>query len=356
MKPPHLPRKTKDLILKETYRFVWSVLFLVLIAFITSVAATLTTIAWIAPFSVTDTSYTLRANRASLESAAHIDPMLEKQVRQRLVRVYNTKQKVQNEYYSEAAFVGQAMMLTSEGWAVMYTSNYSRGAEKHWEIVDHQGIIFTVEKSFQDSVSGLVYIKIAGDGFRGDISFLDWNTFDMSESLSSLSLRGVVPAAFDRLEENSESKQYELWKPRFFHTIVGDVSSGDVLIAENGAFVGFVNSDKKIIESWLISTQLQPLFEKEKNEYKALPLTGYRVEGVVVDDMFENIHGFLVTKSNTKASSTTVGAGDVILRIEGLPFDEVTSARVMLFAPETILMQVLRDGKKLDMLVNKSVL
>ena len=268
----------------------------------------------------------------------------------------SARQKVQNEYYSEAAFVGQAMMLTSEGWAVLYTPDYVPGVERHWESIDHKGMIFTVEKSFQDRVSGLVYLKIAGDGFRGDISFLDWNTFDMGESLSSLSLRGVVPAAFDRLEENDEPKQYELWKPRFSHTVVGDVSSGDVLIAENGDFIGFVNSDKKIIESWLISTQLQPLFEKEKNEYLALPIIGHRVEGVVVDDMFENIHGFLVTKSNTKASSSAVGVGDVILRIEGLPFDEVTSARVMLFAPETILMQVLRDGEEVDLLVKKSVL
>ena len=354
--PPHLPPKTKDLIMKDTYRSISTVIFLVFIAFITSVAASLSTIAWIAPFSVTDTSYIPRSAQSLLDAAAEIDPVVEKQVRQRLMQVYDRRKKIQNEYYTDTASVGQAMMLTSEGWAVMHVSAYVRGSEVFWESVDHQGMIFSVETSFQDPVSGLVYLKIIGDGFRGDVSFPDWDSFDRTASLTALSTGGVSPAVLESLVRTRTTEQHPISEPVYAHHVAGDVAVGDVLIAHNGAFVGFINEEKELVESWLISTQLQPLFEKETNEYVGLPLVGYQVSGVVVEDMFESINGFFVTKAPTQATSSTIGVGDVVLGIQGVPYDEVTSARSILFAPDTLTVQLLRAGSRVDVQVEKSVL
>ncbi|PIT86079.1 MAG: hypothetical protein COU33_05120 [Candidatus Magasanikbacteria bacterium CG10_big_fil_rev_8_21_14_0_10_43_6] len=63
-----------------------------------------------------------------------------------------------------------------------------------------------------------------------------------------------------------------------------------------------------------------------------------------------------MTKAPTQATSSTIGVGDVVLGIQGVPYDEVTSARSILFAPDTLTVQLLRAGSRVDVQVEKSVL
>ncbi len=270
------------------------------------------------------------------------------------MRIYDVRQKVRNEFYKDDAAVGQAMMLTSEGWAVMYAPAYVRGAHQYWESIDHQGMIHRISTSFLDPVSGLVYLKVEGDGFRGDVSFPDWDAIDIEKPILAVSVGGVAPAALESLVPTSDTEEYDLWKPRMVYTLAGDVTPGDVLIAEDGTFLGYVNEASEMIESWMVSTQLQSLFSQSKNEYRTLALRGYQVDGVVADDAFASLKGFYVSNSPTRASTSTVATGDVVVGIAGLPFDEQTAARDLLFAGDTVRMRVLRNGNIEELLVNQA--
>lgn len=354
--PPHLPPKTKDLIMKETYRSMSTVIFLILIAFITAIAGTLTTIAWIAPFSVSDTTYTFRTPRVTIEEAVQIDSVVEKQVRQRMVRVFDRRQKV-NTFYGDNAFVGQAMLLTAEGWAVLYDPSYVRGAHQYWEVVDHQGTVFLVEQSLFDDVSGLVYMKVAGDGFRADVSFPEWSTLDTRTPLHALHAGNTDVVAIDGMVQNETlRKVYPLIESPVAYQLAGDVYPGDVVVSANGTFIGFADTDTHLIPSWFVSTQLQSLFEMGTVQYMTLPVRGYQVAGSVQNGVMDTLQGFYVAESSTRISSTTLGIGDVIVGINGVPYAAESAARSMLFAPELVPVSILRNGEQVNLLVAKKKL
>ena len=66
------------------------------------------------------------------------------------------------------------------------------------------------------------------------------------------------------------------------------------------------------------------------------------------------VSGFYVSGSPTRATSSTVGSGDVIIRIQNKPVDSFTLARQILSAPERFLITVWREGEEVDIMIEKT--
>ena len=352
--PPHLPKKTKNLIQKETYRSLIVLGVLIIIAFVAAIAATLTTIAWIAPFSLGDTSLSsYRSPRSSDYTESVLDVQVEKQMQQRMVRVYDTREKIGQAYYGASGLVGRAVMLTSSGWAVLYQSEYTPGEEQYWESVNHQGIVFPIKDVVFDSLSELVYINIEGDGFRGDVSFPEWNDIDEQSAVFAVNEYGSTPLSFGSLAPSDTIEVYSISEPRFFYQLTGTGVAGDIMVNDAGAFLGFLHKENRLIPSWLMSGQLEQLFANKTIEYTGLSVKGTTVNATTHNTTFESVHGLYVTQSPTRATSSTIGVGDVIVRVDGVPFHEASVARHILFAPSPVRVEVLRQGVVIEMMIEK---
>ncbi|MBP9761145.1 MAG: hypothetical protein KBD15_02810 [Candidatus Magasanikbacteria bacterium] len=352
--PPHLPKKTKNLIQKETYRSLIVLGVLIVIAFVAAIAATLTTIAWIAPFSLGDTSLSsYRSPRSSDYTESVLDVQVEKQMQQRMVRVYDTREKIGQAYYAPSGLVGRAVMLTSSGWAVLHQSEYTPGEERYWESVNHQGIVFPINDVVFDPVSELVYINIEGDGFRGDVSFPDWNDIDVDGPVFAVNEYGSRPFALGSFIASDTNDVYAISAPRFFYQLTGTGEPGDIMVSEAGAFLGFLHADNRLIPSWLMSSQLQELFANKKIAYTGLSVKGTTVRAYTDESTFQAVHGLYVTQSSTRATTSTLGVGDVIVRVNGIPFDEASVARHIIFAQSPVRVEVLRQGVVIEMDIEK---
>lgn len=355
--PPHLPQKNSPLVTWDRARlWIWFLLG-IFGAFVASVAGTLSTLAWIAPESTTvPTLLTSRRERSPLVTAAYIDPLVLQQVQQRLVQVYDRRQKIRDQYYTASAKIGEAVLLTREGWAVLPLPALSFGEEKNFEVVDFQGNVFTAETSTYDSVSGLAYIKIVGSGFRGDAVFPDWRTLDVDTPV--LAIQGsVVQDGYIEGTQRIADQTFPLWQSGQVYLLSATLTPGSVVVTATGEFVGFVREDRTLIPSWQVSAHLRSLFASEKIVYESVPLIGQELSARSQAGRFEERSGFLVTASPFRVTSSTVGVGDTVVRVEGELYHPIYTAQLLSDqVTPVVTLTVLRGDNEVDISVPRSVI
>lgn len=354
--PPHLPPKDSPLIPWNRMRFwVWFSLGIVS-AFLAGVAGTLSTIAWFAPTpSPVPTVYTLRKERSPLVTTAYLDPLVLQQVEQRIVGIYDKRKKVQGAHYTADAKVGEAVLLTREGWAVFPTESFVSGEEKNFDVVDFQGNVFGTSLAVFDPVSNLTYIKLIGSGFRGDAVFPDWNDVDVDTRVLSIFGSTVQEGYIEGVGVKAKTS-FPLWEANEEYAVSASLPVHSVLISERGELVGFVGALHTLIPAWYIPAHLRSLFEQEKIVYESLPYKGQEIISVVNNGRFEEQSGFLVTESPTKVTSSTIGVGDIIVRVDSELYDPIATSRTLLGnTAATIKLTVLRGTQSLEMNVAKTV-
>ncbi len=170
---PHLPPKSCDIKLHQRFLALPGILFIFGISLLSGFSAALMTFAWIVPPLSLDGVRAIHDGSRSAENNM-LDVGVESGIRQRLVSIFDTTKKTSDAIYPESALVTHAALLSSDGWAVLRVPSYRLGREKNWEAIDAQGVQHRIEAAVFDSVSGLLYVRLNGDGFR-IFPFADWN-------------------------------------------------------------------------------------------------------------------------------------------------------------------------------------
>lgn len=356
--PPHLPpRHTNEFLKQRRQSLAWLVLFIVL-SLMASVAASLATLAWIAPPYAQSPLYTFPAQSISNDRTPTrpLDSIVSQQIDQRIVEIYDTRNKLGGKFYAENALVGQALMLSSDGWAVMYASAFPLRVDA-LEAVNHQGVSFAIAEHVIDEATGLVYVKLRGEGFRSDITFQDWKSFSAetpvwavrSGSQTAIRMTEVFPDVSDVVGLSELTASY----------VPSDTTQsvvGDIVVNEQGQLVG-VMGEGDIILGWKMSSQMKTIFENSTLTYPEIPWRGRVLTGIQSETTVKSFIGFFVTESPTRASTSTLGAGDVITKINGESFDLTTAGRDIALTRDAIVeVTVIRRDKELTLPVALTVL
>lgn len=349
--PPHLPPKTCDIRAHHTFKSVWWLLFLVFVAGLASVALTLSTIVWFAPSFIPD-QMTLKTQKNIASQIADIDLSVLNNVKKRIWYIYDSRDKIGKQFYANSAKKYQAIMFSSDGWAVAYIPEYKAGAEKNWEGIDYQGKVYKIEKVTVDSVSNFSYIKFSGNGFPF-ISFANWDNVSYNNIVWEIAQTEYKQHSLKKDKAKTEEK-YAIWEPQLFYTVLDDFEAGNILINENGEMVGLLKENGKVIYGWLIDSQYASILQDEAPNYQAVKWTGYMVNGYVdYGDLTKKVSGFYVNNSNTKVTSSTIGVGDVITKIQNQPLDVLNLSRQVLLSPPDFMVTVYRDGQEFDIPLKK---
>lgn len=349
MKSPHLPPKTCNIELHKKIQTLPWMLFVVLLAFISGVTAALATVAWIAPIVVVDQPlFSLGNNRQVTQ--VEIDPLILRQSKQRLLTVYDKRKKVADKFYSDEDILFQAMLLSSDGWAVAYYSSHVSGESKNWEIIDYQGVSYNPEKVFKDPVSNLLYLNVDGNSFR-ITSFVDWNEIAVETDFWSLSGRDEKYIFVKDLVKKDLDKARPIWQPQYDYELSEELAIGSLLLDGSGRLAGFVGENKEVVASWYIEQQVSSVLSKGTVEYSSLPVKGY-----IVKDALQQQPGFYVTVSPTKSTSSTLGVGDIVLLVDNKPVDSPDFARHIFLAPDSVEVRLLRKGEEVGIMVKKDVI
>lgn len=346
---PHLPAPACRV---DTYHRLQNLRWIVFIfaaAFLSGIAAALVTVAWIAPTFVPNDYYS--SNR-DLRNNNRPDPLLVRQVKQRLVDIYDKRQKTDNVLYSQKARAARAGLLSSDGWAVAFYPSYFFGEEKNWEAVDYQGVFYGIAKTVYDPVSRLLYFKLSGQGFRV-MAF--GNSASLSEeNLWTIDSSGAgQEALLGESTKIDQQKIYPIWRLQSFATVSsGALDNGFVFGAQGDAF-GIVDEKGEVIPSWLIESQIGSLLEKQTVSYRGVNWRGYIIDGVNKDGVWTSLTGFYVVDSNALAKADTVNRGDVVLKINGQTVSSQDVAEQIVSAPEEFKVVVWRKWKEVELVVKK---
>lgn len=342
MSAPHLPQRKPV----REFRRLTLVAVVVLIALSASVAGTLATIAWLAPQGGQSGSIVMNTLRPSILSQAeqNFDPFIEQQVRQRIFFVYDIAQKTQSGGYLPDAYKGPAAILNAEGWAVLYDPTYRRGEERRWDVITGQGSVYSVSQTVFDDLTGLVYFNVDADGFRGDISFVEWDSFDASAAYFSFAKDHIGVVQVNTSVPGEQKTDIPIWSVAYTRPLEGVITVGDLIVSENGSLVGIADAQQQLIESWRIASQLQSLFAEGRLVYSGIPVRGSYINAYQKGDMVVQAHGFAVTRSLQRATSSTLATGDIVLGIEGNTFIPASFARTIALETDAIEFDILRDN------------
>jgi hypothetical protein len=268
--------------------------------------------------------------------------------------IYDKKQKLNDSFYPSTALVGQAFMVSSDGWAVMSIPKYVSGMEKNWEGLDYQGLTYPINKVLVDNISNVLYLRLSGQGFRV-VSFADWNNKDSVSTVWPITEGSLESVNIQTIKKIFNSKVYPVWQLGQSLKLNPAPAPGSILVNKNGELVGIADKDGGLVAGNLIERQIGFVLGAGKVNYLSLPWKGYAVYGTIVDNgVLNKVEGFYIADSPTRPGPNTVGAGDILIKLQQKPVDANNLSLEILSAPDTVMATVLRGKQVLDVAVEKS--
>ena len=350
--PPHLPARACRVDTHYRLRSLRWTVFLIFVAFISGPAAALSSVAWLAPAFVMPDSYYPTSRDPHPISTNKPDSLFQHQVSQKVLKIYDQNKKISKNFYDKDSLLFGSAILSSDGWAVAYYPQYTVGSEKNWEVVDSQGSYYGVESTVYDSISELLYIKITGQGFRLN-SFSDWSHLSIGNNYWALSSDGWQEVSLmDLIPINKASAQL-VWRPQYFYSVWQDLDEGSMLFDSKGSLVGVVDGEKMLRPAWLVEGRINSLLDLSRITYYGLDWRGYMVDGVEFEGKWKKLSGFYISDIDSLATTSTVGLGDVILKINNSPIKEKFLAEQIFSAPDILTVSIWREGVELEIEVNK---
>lgn len=348
---PHLPPETCRVDTHNKIRNIGWILFFVFVAFVAGLSAALIAVAWLTPNFASEQM--VRTSFAEKSQFATPDPLIIRQVKQRTLMIYDKRKKVDSQYYSQDAFITDAGLISSDGWAVAFANGYSVAQEKNWEAIDYQGTFYKIDRAVYDSVSRLLYLKVAGTDFRS-VAFVSDKEINTGSSLWSLYGENWNANTVGDYAALASKKIFAIWKPQSAHSLVFSEPVGSLLFNTSGDLFGLTDDKGLLIPSTLISLQVNNLLANQAIKYQGLNLNGYLVKRVAYENNGLELSGFYVADVGAHTNTTTVDENDLVLQINHEPINDNSLAyQVLLSAPDMTL-TVWRNGETVEVKTRKT--
>lgn len=350
--PPHLPPPSCRIDTHHRLRNLKWIVFIFAAAFLSGVAAALVTVAWIVPVIDQPVSYFFGIrNKESQDNNPVLDATVLRAMEQRTLDITN-KEKIINGFLASDAVEFRAVIVSSDGWAVAYLPSGKLDVKK-MQAVDFQGVIYPIEKAIKDSVSGLVYLKVSGQGFRIN-AFTNWDNAQGELQLWAIGKRPELVHAV--LTNLSASENIDAWRPQLLRQFDSALPAGALLFGDNGDLAGIVGAENTLIPAWLIEKQVGAFMNSGTAVYEILPWKGFWVNGLSSGDKVTNLSGFYIADVGDKTYKNIIKKGDVLLKVNGQAITPEFLAKQIIFAPTELTVTLLRDGKEVEIHVKKILL
>lgn len=341
---PHLPPPACSLEARHKWLTLKWVVFIVFLSFAAGSTAALLMVDYFYPLDMSGGAYYFINRTKNINSPA-LDAAIVREIRYRLVRIYDEARIIQGQFYPETALVAQAVVLNAGGWSVMYAPQIINDVKVKLVGVDYQGVRRVIEKKLVDNVHGLIYLKLEGIGFRA-ATFVNRN-----QSLSDLGIWGVnsnwQPLSV-RFERTIKSPFYPA-SEAFSRFELGLEHVGRILLTDRGDLVGFSDKDGLLLPAWIVEAQLSSVLESGTLQKSPVDWQGYMVEGMKAGGAWQEVTGFYIAESKSASQKNRVGKGDIVIKIQGEAVRKDRLAEQLWFAPKEFSVTVLRGGKEMDL-------
>ena len=351
--PPHLPAKGK--ILDQSSRSQsWStILIVIVIALLSGLAAALVTTAWLVPPIRADYIWpTVDTSRRS--SPVVVEPGLQNTVRQRLLHVYDvaTGDGLNESFLYQAHHqIATALIVSSDGWAAVSQSlAVGSGGYQGWRAVDYRGRIYEINQVVVDPRTELTYLQLKSDDIFPVIEFSDierWQQQDAGRPAWLVHQDMWQSVFVNDFVLGVTEEPLPIWQTHRQRTLVGALSGSAFVINAKGALVGIIRDDKTFVDARFVRLHTTLLLERERISYQGIPIVGFFIDTIVVDDVVQPMAGFYVVRQTQGQS--VVRQGDIVVSVDGHAPDPVdTPLQLLQSQQKEVLLRVRRKQEEFE--------
>ncbi len=341
---PHLPNRDENIKSSNLHNIITSVV----LSLAAGMVGGLVIFAWIIPGAYIEGGILVSRGQNGSNSNLYTEPdvVVMRKIKNISVDVFLKDKIFENGYYRESARVGTGVMLTSNGWGVLYARELAELATTPaLRVRDVQGIWYTPLSVVVDKKYGLVYFKLTGNEFYVT-SFPDWRTMNPGLGIWAYtgrewrrqSLGEIKPLSSEEIFLASDERL------RFLRSPQGVVEQG-MIFSDSGDLLGFALPEDNLLDAWIVEYTIPTLLgsgEISKVE------NGWRGSMVETVEEGKVVKGFLISEVG-KMSAGGLKNGDIIRSINDVPVSEFTLYRLVREKP--LNATVSRDGELFDILI-----
>jgi len=348
-KAPHLPAKHSSASTERQVRGVRNIILISLLSVLAGATAALVTLAWFLP-TVDTTGYVYFGQRpiSDVDAPPTYNPALEREVSERQLTVFDTRKQIFESTITDDAKLGKAVVLTSDGWAVLYMDAAAVPSAQFIKGVDHNGLIHDAETLVYDQNRDVLYIKFEGTDFLSQ-AFADWSRVTADDYVW-LTNGSWQLGRIDNLQE-PEGK-FNIWQYTQAYTLYNDAPKpGTIAYNESGRFVGFVTAEGVVSLGWPIQLSFPLIAQEGKAPVTQKNWTGVFVQGFIQSEtgIWINKPTFLVTKAS--GTDTLLEAGDLIVALAGKSISKELMAYTLSSTASPFAVTIIRDGKEMQITI-----
>lgn len=350
--PPHLPAPICDI---SSYRKLQRLKVLaVAVAFglLAGLTGAAMMLGWIWPnWAEGDVWVTSRsvivANRGKLEEMVRLD------MKEKVATVYSGKNNWrQASYLNPKDVLGDAAIVSSDGWAVMYYPEYV-GSYRNWQVVINDKVL-SISNAVFDRVSGLLFVKLGTvSTSTAHATPYKVSSFDTSVSVGD----GVFvynASLWQAAEIVSNISEAAKWPhldtaPVNMWAVGQEHSAGKLVINNDGKVVGITTGRDLILPIEYASRVLPQVLGGQKIAYPSLGVNGWFDSERPIVANGTAMRGFAI--SDVWGKSPLLRAGDILLEINGKAIVENTNLWYDITGATTLNLKVWRSGKIIDLTV-----
>lgn len=349
-RPPHLPDAHLEQSEHDSLSRNISIFFItIVLALAAGVAGSLMVFAWVIPGGyMTEGQWVPRGQNSTI-TTPFVDPeaAVIRKVKNSTVEVFLAREILANGYYGRNAWVGDGVMLSSNGWGVVYAPKIANGSVPSLRMRDTQGTWYTPTSIVPDTVHGFIYFKLEGTEFYV-ASFPDWRIVESGMAVwvyergswkhQVLGARTYIDGSLS-FRVSEERQRFEL-SP-------SGLSETGIVVSDTGNVLGFVDDEGRLHDAWMVEYSIPRLLGEGALTESVVDWTGSMVETI---EEGKTVFGFLL-ESLGGSESTGLKRGDIIRTINGMPIDEYTVHRMIRATP--VSLQVWRNGQISDILISE---
>ncbi len=346
--PPHLPAHISP----EQQATAWARIRIIGISVIvslgTGIVGSLIAFAWIIPGGYTgDGTWVSRSQNLNAGSPySEPDTSVIRKVKNVTVEVFFDSKILANGLYSEDARIGEGVMLTSNGWGVVYAPELSiLTSIPKMRVRDMQNIWYTPNLVVPDKENGLVYFKLLGTEFYVT-SFPDWRTIASGVGVWAFNRGEWRRETIGNQEHSATEQVFVASDERMRYTLFPEgLLSRGLVFSDAGNLLGFIDESGALRDAWIVEYSIPELLQSSSILSSTVEWRGSMVEGVEAGKV---VKGFLID-SVGKTGATVLRRFDVLRMINGVAVTEANLYRLVREKPLTVT--VWREGELFDILI-----
>lgn len=340
--PPHLPPESWSVPAYYIRRSAPWIVIIILLSILSGVSAALAIIAWGIPEG-NMASFSDRILLRRTVAPETLDEAVVNHVTTRMFDVYDTSNQTRYNTLAPNAFIGRAMLLSSDGWAVFFAPKPVKA--ESIVMVDMQGMSYMVEEVVVDSTTNLTYAHVTGNGFRvaafSDLASEPSVAWAFTEEKQTTPVR-VLPPRFTAQTYTTIS----LGEPTVLPVVEEVVVPGTVITDDRGEVLGVVGNKQVLYPAWMLEKQVRQVISNRTIAYPNFGIEGTLVALSFDDGVATRAPSMLVTSVARQARAAEIQVGDRITRVNGVPLSFDTLSEQLLQTTE-VRVTVDRNGQEI---------